>query len=74
MTDKTQDSDRTQREFYWMRTLGTLYPDGLNIESDYKLSFGHGHVLKNFTFTQGRLFTEASYLVIYVVSKWIVVS
>ena len=32
---KTQASDPTKREFYWMRTLRTLYPDGLNIESDY---------------------------------------
>ena len=32
---KTQASDPTKREFYWMRTLITLYPDGLNIESDY---------------------------------------
>ena len=33
--DKTQGSDPTKREFYWMRTLKTLYPDGLNIENDY---------------------------------------
>ena len=33
--DKTQASDPTKREFYWMRTLRTLYPDGLNIENDY---------------------------------------
>ena len=33
--DKTQASDPTKREFYWMRTLRTLYPDGFNIESDY---------------------------------------
>ena len=33
--DKTQASDPTKREFYWMRTLTTLYPDGRNIESDY---------------------------------------
>ena len=32
---KTQASDPTKKEFYWMRTLKTLYPDGLNIESDY---------------------------------------
>ena len=35
LTDQTQASDPTKREFYWMRTLRTLYPDGLNIESDY---------------------------------------
>ena len=35
LIDKTQASDPTKREFYWMRTLRTLYPDGLNIESDY---------------------------------------
>ena len=34
LIDKTQASDPTKREFYRMRTLGTLYPDGLNIESD----------------------------------------
>ena len=33
--DKAQASDPTKRQFYWMRTLRTLYPDGLNIESDY---------------------------------------
>ena len=32
--DKTQASDPTKREFYWMRTLKTLYPNGLNYESD----------------------------------------
>ena len=35
LIDKTQASDPTKREFYWIRTLRTLYPDGLNIESDY---------------------------------------
>ena len=35
LLDKTQSSDPTKKEFYWMRTLRTLYPDGLNIESDY---------------------------------------
>ena len=35
LIDKTQGSDSTKREYYWMRTLKTLYPDGLNIESDY---------------------------------------
>ena len=33
--DKTQTFDPIEREFYWMRTLRTLYHDGLNIESDY---------------------------------------
>ena len=32
LIDKTQDSDGTKLEYYWMRTLKTLYPDGL---SDY---------------------------------------
>ena len=31
LIDKTQASNRTKREFYWMRTFRTLYPDGLNI-------------------------------------------
>ena len=35
LIDKMQSSDPAKREFYWMRTIGTLYPDGLNIESDY---------------------------------------
>ena len=35
LIDKTQTSDPTKREFYWMRTLRTLYPDGVNIDSDY---------------------------------------
>ena len=35
LIDKTQGSDPIKREFYWMKTLKTLYPDGLNIESDY---------------------------------------
>ena len=35
LIDKTQGSDPNKRVFYWMRTLKTLYPDGLNIESDY---------------------------------------
>ena len=35
LTDKTQGSDPSKREFYWMRTLRTLHPDGLNIESYY---------------------------------------
>ena len=40
LIDKTQASDPTKREYYWMATLKTLYPDGLNLESDYSfLSF-----------------------------------
>ena len=35
LIDKTQASDLTKRKYYWMRTLKTLYPDGLNLESDY---------------------------------------
>ena len=35
LIDKTQASNPTKREFYCMRTLRTLYPGGLNIESDY---------------------------------------
>ena len=34
LIDETQGSHPTKREFYWMRTLGIFYPDGLNIESD----------------------------------------
>ena len=35
LIDKTQVSDPTKRKFYWRRTLKTLNPDGLNIESNY---------------------------------------
>ena len=35
LIDKTQGSDPTKLEYYWMKTLKTLFPDGLNIESDY---------------------------------------
>ena len=35
LIDKMQSSDPAKREFYWMRTIRTLYPDGLNIESDH---------------------------------------
>ena len=31
LIDKTQASDPTKRDFYWMRTLRALYPYGLNI-------------------------------------------
>ena len=34
LTDKTQGSNSTKREYYWMRTLKTLYSEGLNIESN----------------------------------------
>ena len=39
LTDKIQATGCTKQELYWMRTLKTLYPDGLNIESDYQQSF-----------------------------------
>ena len=29
LNDKTQASDSTKMEFYWIRTLRTLYPDAL---------------------------------------------
>ena len=32
LIDKTQASDPFKSEFYWVRTLRTLYPDDLNIE------------------------------------------
>ena len=35
LIDKTQASYPTKGEYRWMRTLKTLYPDGLNLESDY---------------------------------------
>ena len=35
LIDKIQGSDPTMRKFFWMRTLRTFYPDGLNIERDY---------------------------------------
>ena len=35
LIDKTQASEPTKREYYWMRTLKASYPDGLNLESDY---------------------------------------
>ena len=35
LIDKIQDSDPTKREFYWVKTLTTLCPDGVNIESGY---------------------------------------
>ena len=35
LIDKTQGSDPTKRKLYCIRILKTLYPDGLNIDSDY---------------------------------------
>ena len=35
LIDKTQPSDPHKREYYWMRTLKTLNPDGLNVEETY---------------------------------------
>ena len=35
LIDKTEASDPTKREYHWMRTLKTLYPNGLNFQSDY---------------------------------------
>ena len=35
LIDKRQAFDPTKMEFYWMRTLRTLYRDSLNIGSDY---------------------------------------
>ena len=34
LIDKTQGSDPTKREYYWMRKIKTFFPDGLKIESD----------------------------------------
>ena len=38
LIDKTQASDPTKEEFYWMRTLKNLYPESVKIESDYLFS------------------------------------
>ena len=35
LIDKTQRSNPTKGEFYWMRTFKTFYPDGLNTRSYY---------------------------------------
>ena len=35
LIDKTQSSDPHKREYYWMRTLKTLAPFGLNTENTY---------------------------------------
>ena len=35
LIDKTQASDPTMREYYWMRTLKTLFPGGLSLESSF---------------------------------------
>ena len=39
LIDKTQASDPTKREFYWMRTLTTLYPDGLILKVTIDILF-----------------------------------
>ena len=35
LTDKTDPSDPHKREYYWMRTLKTIAPFGLNTEETY---------------------------------------
>ena len=35
LINKTQPSDPNKREYYWMRTLQTLSPNGLNTEETY---------------------------------------
>ena len=35
LVDKTQVSDPTKQEYYWMRILETFFPHGLNVESNY---------------------------------------
>ena len=35
LIDKTQGSDPTKKEYYWMRTLKNFSPHGLNVESNY---------------------------------------
>ena len=35
LIDKTQASDPTKREYFWMRTLKTYYPYGLITEETY---------------------------------------
>ena len=35
LIDKTDPSDPYKREYYWMRTLKTIAPFGLNIEETY---------------------------------------
>ena len=55
LIDKTQTSDPTKREFYWMRTLRTLYLDVLNIESDYQQAF---QTTRTFTVMFGCLSTR----------------
>ena len=35
LIDKTQASDHTKREYFWMTTLKTYYPYGLNIGETY---------------------------------------
>ena len=38
LIDKTDSSDPTRREFFWIRLLKTYYPLGLNIEDELLLS------------------------------------
>ena len=35
LINKTQACDPFKKEYYWLKTLKTLSPDGLNLESDY---------------------------------------
>ena len=39
LIDKTQASDPSKSEFQWMRTVKSLHPGSLNIESDYQQPF-----------------------------------
>ena len=39
LIDKTQASDPSKREFYWMRTFRTFYSDGLNIKGNAQFLF-----------------------------------
>ena len=50
LIDKTQASNPTKREFYWMRTLRTLYPDALILKVTISSLFRLTHT---FTVTFG---------------------
>ena len=39
LIDKTDSSDPTRREYFWMRLLKTYYPLGLDIEEELQLSY-----------------------------------
>ena len=54
LIDKTHGSDPTKREFYWIRTLRTLYPDNLNIRLAIIVTFV-------FTSTLGLFLAEFSF-------------